>query len=159
MICSIRGFRSRIQKSYNIFGIHSEFITPLPPFASHRSHRSQAFFVGEKSYGWTDHPKPSLGEGLPTTQHKVNREKIVDFVNLCRFYPRTVKGFGLSHMTIYVAYEAAPILTQPPMCFVLKFRNKILVIKTRFYFFSRAFLRKSSILSNGMTSRLSYKST
>ena len=29
---------------------------------------SRAFFVGEKSHGWTNPPKPSLGEGLPTTQ-------------------------------------------------------------------------------------------
>ena len=36
---------------------------------------------------------------------KVDREEIVDFVNLCRSYPRTVKGFDLSHMTIYVAYS------------------------------------------------------
>ena len=27
-MCKNRGFRSRIQKSYNIFGIHSKFITP-----------------------------------------------------------------------------------------------------------------------------------
>ena len=35
------GFRSRIQKSYNIFGIHSKFITPpIASLGSHRSHRS-----------------------------------------------------------------------------------------------------------------------
>ena len=40
VIREICGFRLRIQKSYNIFGIHSKFITPIASFASHRSHRS-----------------------------------------------------------------------------------------------------------------------
>ena len=36
---------------------------------SHGLHRFyMAFFVGEKSHGWTDPSKPSLGKGLPTTQ-------------------------------------------------------------------------------------------
>lgn len=36
---------------------------------------------------------------------RVNRTEIVDVVNLFRSYPRTVNGFYLSHMTIYVAYS------------------------------------------------------
>ena len=61
-MCKNSGFRSRIQKSYKKFGIESKnliifsesipnLLPPLPPFASHRSHRSQAFFVGGKSHG------------------------------------------------------------------------------------------------------------
>ncbi len=32
-MCKNSGFRSRIQISYNIFGIHSKFIPPLLPWA------------------------------------------------------------------------------------------------------------------------------
>ena len=73
-MCKNSGFRSRIQKSYNIFGIHSKFIPPMIPWAytdrtdltgflcgweisrmlyglwffvgSHGSHRSHPFFCG-----------------------------------------------------------------------------------------------------------------
>ena len=51
-MCKNSGFRSRIQKSYNIFGIHSKFIAP-PCFLglTQIAQISQAFFVGGKSHG------------------------------------------------------------------------------------------------------------
>ena len=52
-MCKNSGFRSRIQKSYNIFGIHSKFITPPHCFLglTQIAQISQAFFVGGKSHG------------------------------------------------------------------------------------------------------------
>ena len=50
-MCKNSGFRLRIQKSYNIFGIHSKFITPpLLPWA-HTDCTDLTFFVGGKSHG------------------------------------------------------------------------------------------------------------
>ena len=49
-MCKNSGFRSRIQKSYIIFGIHSKFITPPHCFLG-LTQISQAFFVGGKSHG------------------------------------------------------------------------------------------------------------
>ena len=73
-MCKNSGFRSRIQKSYNIFGIHSKFIPPLPTFASHRSHRSHRLSL------WVGNLTEALRSFASKGSHRFNEIQQDDYL-------------------------------------------------------------------------------